>query len=204
MFILLLIIHLVQSSMNPSNGWSIEAIKLSRPILNAINNERKNIDLYEINYDFQFEQFLNDTFSNDFYSQKSNKSSSFPLVGNLNNTISINAYYLMDLPIMKYFSRYGYKYAFHYPKKQKLKNLIAKARACYDPWKCSRNPPLNNFISCFDNSKECFGTNRIYPYIYLRSFSRISCKESGNFIVCFGRFNRPKTAVPWDSNDDYE
>ena len=204
MFLCLLIIFvsLINSSSVWSNGWHPDNVRLARPIMKAFNNERLNIDLYPITYHYQFNQALIDLFRLEYFTEINNKTTPFPLVGNLNNTIKINSYYVMDLPIMKFWKQYGMRYAFHYQKKIKLKDLIAKARDCYNPFRCSRSS-FDNFISCFQDSKECAGSNRIYPYVYLRSFSRISCLESGKFMVCFGRYIVPKTSYPFDGDDDY-
>lgn len=200
MIFLLSLITLVISSSNPANGWTQELITLSRPIMNAFNNERKNIDLYTITYDYQFSYEATELRPKSWFSQNSNITKPFPTPGNPNNTISINAINFLELKENRYYKLYGYNYVFHYKKSQKLKNLITKEKACYSPWKCSRTN-FTNFVSCYENLKKCHIKNIIYPYIYNKRFSRISCIPSNDIIVCYGRFVPQLNDYPFD--DDY-
>lgn len=205
MFIVCVFILLISINASTvwSNGWDLETVKFARSILKPFNEHRMNIDLYKVNFNYYFQDLIKTIKPVKWFSEQSNKSVAFPLVGNLNNTISLNAYFFMDLLEMRWWKIYGFKFAFAYPKNKSLKRLLSVAEECYDPFKCSRDPPLNNFVSCYYNDKECFGSNRIYSYVYLRSFSMISCIESSNLIICFGRYNKPLSPYPFDDNDDY-
>ncbi len=185
MFVLLLITYVLSSSV-PENGWAPEAIKLSRPIMNAISKERLDADLYVPSYDYQFAQELVDFKREEWYSVKSNKSSPFPTVSNKNNTISINAYYVLDEPEMKYWKKYGYKFLFSYNKKFKLKNILNVGKNCYEPFQCSKTS-FTNFVSCIVPDKKCSRANIYYPRIYDIRLSRVSCIPSGQLIICYGR-----------------
>ena len=197
------LLFFVAASTNWANGWDPKTVKFARGITRPFNNARKNIDLYTVSYNYYFADEILKTRPASWFSQPSNKSEPFPLVGNINNTISMNAYFFMDLPELKYWKRYGMKYAFSLRKRSSLKKLIDRAEACYDPWDCSRDPPLNNFISCYSSEKICAGSNVIYSYVYLKSFSMLSCVESGPLVICFGRFNMPRSAYSFDLDDDY-
>lgn len=189
--------RIIYASVNPSAGWDPELIKLARPIMNIIVKERLNVDLFAPSFDYQFQNELMNYKNPEWYSQKSNKTSSFPTVVDPNGTISLNAYYVLDEPGMKFWRRYGYRYLFSYSKKSKLKNILAVGRTCYQPFQCSKEF-FTNFVSCIDlkNDKKCSRSNLYYPRVYDIRLSRISCIPSGKIIICYGR--------RWqDYNDDY-
>ncbi len=187
MFIWLLITQLFsQASMNPSAGWDPELVKLARPIMNVIVKERLDADLFPPSFDYYLQNELMNFRSPEWYSQKSNKTSPFPTVGGPNETISINAYYLMEEPAMKFWKKYGYRYLFSWNKKYKLKNILTVGKTCYEPFKCSRTE-FTNFISCIDRDKKCSRANIYYPRVYDIRLSRVSCIPSGQLIICYGR-----------------
>jgi len=171
--------------MNPSY-WDPELVKISRPIIKAVNNARLDADLFTISFDYQFQQFLTEYKSPSWYSQKSNKTSPFPTVANLNNTISINAYYVLEERDMRFWKAYGYRFLFSYNKRFKLKGLLSTGKACYNDYKCSRTT-FNNFVSCTSQEKQCSRANLFYPRVYDIRLSRISCIQSNDLIICFGR-----------------
>lgn len=172
----LFLFAIVNASMNP-DYWSKSATRLAKPIVYSFNQERRDVDLSSITYDYQFNDYIFNLKTSAYFENRTN------IVG------------LMDDSEMKYWKSYGYNYAFSYPEKANLGSLLKNAKLCYDPWKCSKEV-FTHFKTCIEG--DCNKAHQIYPFVYMRSLSRISCIRSKKLISCYARYLFPLNDFPFD------
>lgn len=172
-----------------SNQYDPELVKLAKPVLNAINFERSELNQPLVKYNYNLQKELNlysITYGTGwcFQDNEHNWVLSFPVVGNLNKTRVDNCAFLMNYSTFERVSQEGYKFLFSYSKK--LKEILQKGKKCFKLRNCYKTT-FSNYISCTTPIDKCNGQNVFYPRVIASSLTNIACVEDNGKNYCFGK-----------------
>lgn len=182
------IIQYVLASMSPE-GYSPEVAVQAKQIVNLINRERilQNDELYIINFDYLFQLYLKDY---TYYQKNDLTQNSSTFTFSYNNLTYIRydlGFFLMRVPYMSYWNRYGYKYIMDHSKNNSLKKILRNQRECYDMSACSKTIFTNYKTCVINNSDKCRNAHLQYARLFSPSFSRIAYIDSNNRRYYYGR-----------------